>query len=222
LKILFLALALLFSPSVAPAAEERVDRPHWSLELKGGVFFPGLSHWSDFYGTSYTPEFGGALAYKVIRQIEVGVEGTYLSADGNGQAPLHAQLAGGSQVAAGQVSYELIPLNVFVLARGVFSEDQLLVPYLGGGWTRMFYREEVKGQGKVQGSTNGFHARGGIQLLLDRIDAEGARNLDRDYHLRHTYFFAEAKYTRATADTVPSGTVNLGGVSYLGGLLFEF
>lgn len=222
MKRLLLALALLFIPAVAPAAEASGDRPHWSLELKGGVFFPSLSRWSEFYGNSYTPEYGGALAYKVWREIEVGVEGTYLSTDGNGQAPLHAQLPGGSQAAAGQVSYELFPLNVFVLARGVFREDQLLVPYLGGGWTRMFYREEVKGQGKVQGSTNGFHARGGIQFLLDRIDADAARSLDRDYHVRHTYFFTEAKYTRANADTVSSGTANLGGVSYLGGLLFEF
>lgn len=222
MKRLLLALALLFIPAVALAAEGSGDRPHWSLEMKGGVFFPGLSRWSDFYGSSFTSEFGGALAYKVRREIEVGIEGTYVSTDGNGQAPLHAQLAGGGQVAAGQVSYELFPLNVFVLARGVFSEDQLLVPYLGGGWTRMFYREEVKGQDKVQGSTNGFHVRGGIQFLLDRIDADAARNLDRDYHVRHTYFFTEAKYTRATADTKPSGSVNLGGVSYLGGLLFEF
>jgi hypothetical protein len=222
LKRLLLALALVFIPAVALAAETSGDRPHWSLELKGGVFFPDLSNWADFYGKSYTTEFGGALAYKVSRQIEVGVEGTYLSADGNGQAPLHAQLAGGNRVVAGQVSYELFPLNVFVLARGVFREDQPLVPYLGGGWTRMFYREEVKGVGKVQGSTNGFHARGGIQFLLDRIDADAARSLDRDYHVRHSYFFTEAKYTRATADTVPSGTANLGGISYLGGLLFEF
>jgi len=207
----------MFIPAVALAAEESGDRPHWSLELKGGAFFPGLSNWSDYYGQSYTTEFGGALAYKVWREIEVGVEGTYLSADGSGYAPLHAQLAVGSQV-----SYELFPLNVFVLARGVFSEDQLLVPYFGGGWTRMFYREDVKGQGKVQGSTNGFHARGGIQFLLDRIDPEAARNLDHDYHVRHTYFFTEAKYTRASADTNPSGTANLGGISYLGGLLFEF
>jgi hypothetical protein len=214
---LLLALALTFIPAVALAAEGSGDRPHWSLELKGGVFFPSMSRWSEFYGGSYTPEYGGALAYKVTREIEVGVEGTYLSADGIGYAPLHAQPAAGSRV-----SYELIPLNVYVLVRGIFREDQPLVPYLGGGWTRMFFREEVQGQGKVQGSVNGFHARGGIQFLLDRIDPDAAKSLDSDYHVRHTYFFTEAKYTNASADTVPSGTVNLGGISYLGGLLFEF
>lgn len=219
LKKILLTLSLVLIPVMALAGQDNSDQPNWSLELKGGAFFPAAPRWSDFYGNSYTSEFGGALAYKIIQQVEIGIEGTYVGATGNGQALQH----GRQPAQASQVSYELIPLNVFVLARGVFAEDQLLVPYVGGGWTRMFYREEIKGQGqKVQGSTNGYHARGGIQLLLDRIDPVSAKAFYNDFHVRHTYFFAEAKYTHAMAGTNPTGSVNLGGSSYLGGLLFEF
>ncbi len=219
MKKLLLSLALIILPVVSLADEENANRVHWSLELKGGANFPAAPNWQDFYGKSSTSEFGSSLAYKVIRQIEVGIEGTYLSANGNGQALLH----GGQPAQASQVSYELIPLNVFVLARGVISEDQLLVPYLGGGWTRMFYREEVNGQNMtVRGSTDGYHVRGGVQLLLDTIDPCSAKNLYDEFKVYHTYFFTEAKYTHAVAGTNPSGTVNLGGISYLGGLLFEF
>jgi hypothetical protein len=219
LKKIFLALTLALIPVMALADQGSGNQPNWSLELKGGVFSPAIPGWSNFYGNSYTSEFGGALAYKVIRQVEVGIGGTYVSVNGSGQAPLH----GGQPAPASQVSYELFPLDVFVLARAVFDEDQLLVPYVGGGWTRMFYREEVKGQGqRVQGSTNGYHARGGIQLLLDRIDPDTAKEFYDDFRVRRTYFFTEAKYTYAAAGINPSGSVNLGGVSYLGGLLFEF
>ena len=216
---LLLALVIMLLPAVALADEKSGERPNWSLELKGGAFFPAAPSWSDFYGSSYTSEFGGSLAYKVTRQIEVGIEGTYISANGNGQAPLH----GGQPAQSTQVSLELVPLDVFVLARGVFNEEQLLVPYAGVGWTRMFYRADVQGQGQmIQGSTNGYHARVGIQILTDGISPDSAKSLYDDFNVRHTYYFVEAKYTHADAGINPSGSVNMGGVSYLGGLLFEF
>jgi hypothetical protein len=42
----------------------------------------------------------------------------------------------------GEVDYDLYPVNVFVLVRGVINENQWLVPYIGGGWTRMYYHED--------------------------------------------------------------------------------
>ena len=214
MKRLLLAVVLLLLPSVAAAAE-RWDRPHWSLELKGGAFFPATENWSKFYGSSYLEQFGGALSYKVIRQLELGIAGTYGWATGKGVQPSHG-------VAAGETDYQQAPLDLFILARGVFDENQLLVPYAGGGYTRMFYRVGVKGQSSTEGSVNGYHARAGLQFLLDRLEPESAENLYNDYGLQHTYFFVEGKYTRAIADTVPSGSVNIGGTSALAGLLVEF
>ena len=211
----FLVLALLvFIPTVV-AAGDRPDRPHWSLELKGGTFFPDVDQWSKFYGSSYLAQFGGTLSYKVLRQLEVGLGGSYGRATGTGQ-----QLGHGTT--AGESTFQQAPLDVFVLGRGIFSEDQLLVPYAGGGYTRMFYRIGMNGEQSTQGSVNGYHGRAGVQILLDRLDREAADNLYKDYGLYHTYFFAEGKYTRAMADTNPSGSVNLGGASCLGGFMFEF
>jgi opacity protein-like surface antigen len=206
----------------APAqAADTFNRPHWSLELKGGVFFPDTARWSDYYGASYFGEYEAALSYKVLRQLEVGVSGGYGRAKGKGQLPRHSAAASG-QVQAGEVTLQHAPLEVFVLGRMVLDENQWLVPYAGGGYTRMFFREEVKGQGTTDGSVDGFHARAGVQFLLDRIDPEAAENVSRDFGLRHTYFLVEGKYTRAMADTVAAGSVNIGGSSCLGGFLFEF
>jgi hypothetical protein len=222
LKKLFLALLLLLItlPALAQGAETRPDRPHWSLELKGGAFFPDTAGWSKAYGSSFMGEYGGALSYKVFRQVELGLEGSYLSASGKGQLPLHS--ATGNLALAGDVSYELAPLDLFVLARGIFREDQLLVPYAAAGYTRLFYREEVKGQGTTKGSVNGYHARAGVQLLLDGLEPDASRSLYLENGIYHTYLFLEGKYLHAKADTVPTGSVNLGGTSFLGGFLFEF
>ena len=220
LEKLLLTLLLIILPSLAQGAEVRPDLPHWSLELKGGAFFPATPDWNKFYDSSYTGQYGGALAYKVFRQVEVGMAGSYLNASGKGQLPLHS--GSGSQVTSGDVSYELLPLDVYVLARAVFKEDQLLVPYAAAGYTRLFYREELSGQETVKGSVNGYHGRAGVQILLDGIEADASRNLYLDYGIHHTYLFLEAKYLHAKADTLPTGSVNLGGTSYLGGFLFEF
>ena len=86
----------------------------------------------------------------------------------------------------------------------------------------MLFRSEVKGQGKTEGSVNGFHARAGVQLLLDGLEPDAADNLYQDFGMHHTYLFVEGKYTRAMADTNSAGSVNIGGTSFLGGFLFEF
>jgi hypothetical protein len=215
LKNFIIILVLIISPAALLAAEPPTKRPHWSLEFKGGDFIPDIDNWSQFYGNRYTTEYGGSVAYKLLRPLEVGIEGSYIEDRGQGLAPLH-------NTAAGKVTYKLYPVNVFVLARGVFSEKQWLVPYVGGGWTRIFYREEVENQGVVRGAANGYHARAGLQLLLDGIDQSAAGNFYRDFGVYHTYLFLEAKYTRAMVDTVSGSSVNIGGTSWLGGFLFEF
>lgn len=214
-----LALLLILLPAVALADGPQLDGPRWSLEVKGGAFFPDAEKWSRFYGSGYLGEYGLAVAYKVTRQLEVGIEGSYSRAKGKGVQPLHGQEA---QEPTGEATFQRVPVNLFLLGRGIFNEKQWIVPYAGGGYTRLFYRAGIKGQGRTQGSVNGFHARGGIELLLDRAEPRAASNLREEFGLDHTYFFVEGKYTRAMADTVTGPAVNLGGAGCLAGFLFEF
>jgi hypothetical protein len=210
-KIILILLALL-APAAVYSAEPFPGRPHWSLELKGGTFAPVLENWSLYYGKRNMPEYQGTLAYKVLRQVEVGIGAGTASDKGQGYALGHGTVSG-------EVVYELYPLNVFVLARGVISEKQWLVPYFGGGWTRMYYRERIQGQEKVRGSADGYHIRGGVQILLDGIDRSAANSIYMDFGVYHTYFFVEAERTKVR-DKASSD--DLGGTAYLMGLLFEF
>ena len=209
------ALLLIMIPLAAQAAEPLPERSRWSLELKGGVFIPAIDNWATYYGRRDTSEFGGSLAYKIFKQIEIGVEGTYISDKGKGSAPLH-------NTVAGSVTYKLAPLNVFLLARGRFRDNQWLVPYAGGGWTRMYYKEEVQYQGTVRGSTDGYHWRAGLQFVLDGGDPRAASNLYQEYGIMHSSLFFETRVIRATIDDLTGTSVDLGGTSWLAGLLFEF
>lgn len=210
--LLLSCCAFLLIPVFAFAADPMLDAPHWSLELKGGYFYPDIDNWQTFYGDNRTWQYAGALAYKPLRAVEVGIEAGYIKDRGQGYAPLN-------NIMSGRVTYELAPVNAFLLIRGVFSETQWLVPYAGGGYTRMFYREKVESQGTTRGYVNGYHGRAGLQLLLDEIDPGAANNLFLDYGVYHTYLFFEIEITKAKLD---ASSVDLGGKSYLAGFLFEF
>jgi hypothetical protein len=210
LKKLFLLLFFIILPALAHAQDSGISPPHWSFEVKGGIFEPALSNWSQYYSERYMPEFAMSLAYKIVRQVEIGFEGGYLTAHGTAVAPLHG-------IAAGSVNYNLFPASAFLLFRGVLREEQVIVPYVGGGYTKIFYNEEVQNQATVKGSADGYNLRGGLQFLLDGLDTSAANNLEMNYGINHTYLFVEVQYIHAV-----TASNNLGGTGYLAGLLFEF
>jgi hypothetical protein len=212
LKNIILIFLVLVFPTTAYAEDPVLGRSHWSLELKGGTLDPDVKRFADFYGKKDMPLYAGSIAYKVLRQLEVGVGGGTAKVKGQAFAPGHQDLAGG-------VVYKLYPLNVFVLARGIIYENQWLVPYIGGGWTRMYYRQKIQNQGKVSGSADGYHVRGGLQFLLNNLDQSAANSMFMDYGVYHTYLFVEAEQTTAKEKT---SSVDLGGTAYLIGLLLEF
>ncbi len=212
MKKFIMLLIVFFIPAVVHADDHLLERPHWSLEIKGGTFTPALSNWARYYDKRSMPAFEGSLAYKLIRQIDIGISGGYAQDKGHGYEPVH-------NASVGEVTYRIAPINFFILLRGLVSEDQWLVPYVGGGFTRLYYQEKIEGQDSVNGSVDGYHARGGLQFLLDSLDENAANKMFMDYGVHHTYLFVEAEYTHAIVRSV---AINLGGTAYLMGFLFEF
>ncbi|UCE88234.1 MAG: outer membrane beta-barrel protein [Pseudomonadota bacterium] len=206
------ALVMLSAVGAAFAQDQvaRPDRPHWSLEIKGGRFFPDLDNWKEFYGNDSTTQLGLGFGYKVLRQLEVGAEASFIRDKGVGFLPLN-------QMPGGEVTWTLVPVDVFVLFRGVFNENQWVVPYIGGGWTRAFYKQEIKNQEDVEGKTDGYNARLGIQLLIDNMVPGEANSAESRVGLDNTYLYLEAKTFSAKKNDV-----ELGGTSYLLGILLEF
>ncbi len=210
-----LLLALILIPVAAFAADDSLlQEPHWSFELKGGSFKSSLDNWDVYYGKKDMPVYAMSLAYKLHRMVEAGVSGGYMEANGQATAFQHGTLSG-------NVKYTAYPVDLFVLLRGVFSESQFLVPYVGAGLTRIYYTQKVESQSSVSGKADGYNLRGGVQLLLDELDMDAANNMYRDYGVYHTYLFIESEYIKATVST-DAGKVDLGGTTIVGGLLFEF
>ena len=82
--------------------------PKWSLELKAGLFEPEIDNWEQFYGDDKTIHVAGAVAYKVVQQFEIGVEGGWIRDKGKGLLTANGSIGG-------EVEYTLFPLNFFVL-----------------------------------------------------------------------------------------------------------
>ncbi len=221
MKNIILILLFMMLPAAAYAEAPAAERPHWSLEVKGGTFAPDIDNWATYYGERSTGQFEGSLAYKILRQVEAGVAVGRIRDGGQGRAPLHTA-ATGTTIYGGHINYQLFPVNVFIVLRGIFTENQWVVPYAGGGWTRMYYKEDFSAQPTIRGYADGYHARAGLQFLLDALDERAATNMLGDYGVFHTYFFIEAQRTRAMINAVTGESINLGGTSWLGGLLFEF
>ena len=208
-------LLFIILPAAAFAESAAIERPHWSLEIKDGKFAPDIAGWTKSFGERSTGQFEGSLAYKILRQVDAGVAVGRIRDGGRGFAPLH-------QSYAGQIDYQLLPVQAFVVLRGIFTENQWVVPYVGGGWTRMYYKEELSKQAPARGYADGSHVRGGLQFLLDALDQRASTNMLKDFGVYRTYFFVETERTKAMINDASGVSTNLGGTSMLGGLLFEF
>ncbi len=205
-----ICLLLVLIPQGSLASDGQQEAPRWSLELKGGNFFPKEEAWEPYYGDDKTGQLGAGLAWKITRQIEIGLDTAYIKDEGKGLAPQQGQITG-------NVTLELYPLQLFLLARGVFREEQWLVPYIGGGFTRTYYEQDIRGQERRRGSATGSHLRAGVQLLLDNIDRGTAWGFYDNFGVNNTYLFVEAQ-----SSSVKVESIDLGGTSYQIGLLFEF
>jgi len=208
---LMLSALLAISPWQQTLASDSPATPHWSLEVKLGTFEPALDEWENFYGDKRRIVGGAALAYKVFRRLEIGLEGQYLWDRGTGQL-IQNQQQGGT------VTYQAYPLGLYATFRMIFNEQQWLVPYVGGGASRVYYKQSIKGQDSVKGSVDGYYLKGGLQLLLDRFEIPQASKVAREFGLDNTYFFLEVQSISAEENSA----IDLGGQLILSGFLFEF
>jgi hypothetical protein len=186
-----------------------VYRPYWTLEIKGGEFEPELEEWETFYGDDRTEHAGLAAAYKFLRQAEVGLALDYIKDEGVGFLPLNDELGG-------EVKLQLYPAHLYVLLRGIFFEDQWVVPYVGGGLTRVYYRQKIENQASVRGEADGDHTRAGLQILLDWFDTGNAVGFE-DEGVENSYLTIEMLSFSAEIDGI-----ELGGESTMIGFAFEF
>lgn len=203
-------LALLIA--LVSGAVSAAEAPRWSTEIRGGAYEPDIDGWKEHYGDSRIDYLAIELGYLPFRFLELGLEGGRMHERGVGFLPNNSSYDGSP------VTSEFFPLHLFVNLRVKFFESQWIVPFIGGGYTHMYYRQEIENEGKTEGSVGGTHLRAGLQLLLDPLDMGDARNLRR-MGIEHSYLTLEVQQLNVKDDKTDA---DLGGRMGSIGLRIEF
>jgi len=210
-SVALLLTALTLVPRPAPAEGLR-----WSVSAKGGVFFPGEAGWGDHYDSDAVPDWRAGIGLRLTTRLELGVEAGYRTADGEVTTTRAGQPLGRTL----NQTLQVVPAQIYLAYDFRGADDQFLVPYLGAGYSRYYYRHEVDEGETSRGQQQGFHVRGGLKLLLNRADPTAARKARANLGLARTYACLEGQY--AQVDDFGSAEADLGGWSALAGARLEF
>lgn len=183
-----------------------------SFSLNGGYFMPDVDGWESHYDAKGAWTGGAEFGNALTEGLELNINLSYLKKEGSATTPT-------GRVSTDTATYEQVPIHVSLSYRLLFQEDQAIVPYIGGGYTHVFYREKINGD-KISGDRMGYHLRGGLQLLLDHFDPETAKDFSSDWNVLNTYLTFEAIYSKV--NDFGNEDIDLGGLGYMAGLRFEY
>jgi hypothetical protein len=209
-EILFGLMILL----VGASSTQGASLPSWSFSIKAGAYQPSAEGYDAQYGNPREFRIDLDLGYKITRRIEAGLSIGYFNDNGLALGAISGTTSGVKQ------QLVLIPTQLYLVYEFAFKDGQILVPYLGGGYTHITYRRYVEGQGTVMGGQDGYHARAGLKFLLNQLEPRAADRLYESSGISNTYFLLEGQYARV--DGFGTSSVDLGGWSYFVGIQFEF
>lgn len=210
------AISVLVALSLLLPQAVRAEAPRWSASVKGGVLFPGESNWGDHYDSDVVADWRVGVGLRLSARLEVGLEGGYRKADGKVDSTAAGQPLGRTL----DQTLTVVPAQAYLLYDFRWSEHQLVVPYLGGGYSRYYYRHEVDDGADARGQQHGYHARGGLKLLLNPLDPRAALKARSGFGIVRTYACIEGQYARV--DDFGSADSDLGGWSALAGVVLHF
>lgn len=206
------SLLIIFLLSV-PAVTYGNERNGLSFGLSYGQLEPASDEWKEIYDDDRISTYRVSLGYRFHPTVSVEIGGGYQTKDGKGKTVT------GKETGV-KTTFQAAPVDITLLYRMNYFDDQIIVPYIGGGVSYNYYWEKVKDGKELKGGMRGHHATGGLQLLLDNIDTRSAFDLEEDYGIENTYLTIGA--THSVIDDFGKEDVDLGGWNYNMGLLFEF
>ncbi len=232
------ALAAAVLAASGSAGAQPTKSPRWgTFELSLSGYRPRID--AEFGGRAapFEAAFGGGrnlmfradLAYTVFRDfgsLDVGIGGGYWEKSGHGFLP-------DGTASGDSTALKVIPSRLSVTYRfDVLAERWSipLAPYARVSFDRYWWwvtngsgGTATSGGKSGWGATNGYSFSGGVALLLDVIDPELAREMDRDVGINHTYAFVD--FTKSyVSDFGSSSSWDMSDdrVTIAGGLMFVF
>ncbi len=207
----------------------------WQIELKGGPYKPSID--GEFananpYETIYGESPVGLAMVEVGLQVYRGPIGViafsgavgYSSDKGTSLDPATNSKPGDA------TTFNVAPTQFSLVYEMNALQEELEIPlvFFGKGgvdywlwWIRDANDDIAAYDGaEAMGATMGWHAGGGVRLLLDWLDPGSAQSFDQDIGVNNSYFFAE--YTHARVDDFGSASsFRLGNDILLFGLSFQ-
>jgi len=178
----------------------------WSMEVKSGFWMPTDSTTKKFFNNccNIVTTIEGGLLYHGRYGAEIGVG----VMDEN--RPALGAITG--QPSSDTFNMFLLPMETNGVWRIDYAKRQWVVPYIKAGIDYVFYREGDRGK-SIMGLKTGLHSIGGLQIFLPFQDG------DNDI-IKKMFFIAEARY--GWVNSFGKKGLNLSGLTYSAGLLFEF
>ncbi|MEW6777390.1 MAG: hypothetical protein AB1405_13930 [Bdellovibrionota bacterium] len=101
-----------------------------------------------------------------------------------------------------------------------YKEEPWILPFIGGGFDTVYFREEVKLQPKnvVQGVRFGWHGETGLRFLFDRFDRHAESQMKQHYKFRNMWIALRARYQ--TVKGFDTG-IDLSGFTFDTSFVFE-
>lgn len=197
-----------------PARAWAADDP-WSVGVFAGYFAPAVENWEDNYDRrgGWVPDV--SIGYAASTWVSAVAEAAYFGASSFARGAI-----------TGDPSIERQRLTLVVMTVGGesrlrLSPTQIIVPFVGAGYRRVSYRLKV-GADTASGGAHGWVGRGGIDVLLNRLDPSAASGLREDYGVARSYLRLEAQWAKVEAPGTAGSDIDLGGTTLLAGLRFEF
>ncbi len=120
----------------------------------------------------------------------------------------------------GMAQSKLVASDLNMRARINFMEDQVLVPFGGGGIDMYWVLGDFSVAGDNINRQGGYHWEGGLQLLLDYFDPSQSKEIQKKWGVENSYF--SIGYRQTEIDNFGKADVNIGGKMFFGEILVEF
>jgi hypothetical protein len=208
--------ALILAGLALGAGQARADGLRWTASAKGGVWFPAETGWDDHYDSKIAADWRLTLGIRPFSRFEVGLEGGYRKTEGDVDTTRRGDPLGRTL----DQTLTVFPVQAYVTYDLRGAPDALLVPYVGAGYSRYYYRHEVEEASTVRGRQHGYHVRGGLKVLLNPFDPAAARRAAGGKGPARTYACLEGQYARV--DDFGSADADLGGWSVLAGAALQW
>ena len=182
----------------------------WGVEVQSGLWMPTAGNTERFFSSCCNMRFAAEGGWFYESRYGIVGQAGFLMKNGKGQNSAGA-------ISGDSFEFMMFPVQASFVYQAEYTPQQPVVPFIKTGTDYVYFRDKSDGV-TTQGYKIGLHAGGGLQILLDTVEAAG--DSFEDSAFQDVYLTLGAEYD--WIDSFGKRGLNLSGPVYTAGLLFEF